>query len=62
MTCSKHGETRYAYEIFVGKRAVKRPRGRPKRKWKDNNNKINVKKVGYEGGVDWIQLPQCRVQ
>jgi hypothetical protein len=33
--CSKQGEIRNAYNILVGKPEVKRPLGRPMRRWKD---------------------------
>jgi hypothetical protein len=36
MACSTHGEKRNAYRILVGKPEVKRPLGRPRRRWEDN--------------------------
>jgi hypothetical protein len=32
-----HGEKRNAYTILVGKPEGKRPLGRPRRRWEDNN-------------------------
>jgi hypothetical protein len=34
--CSTNGEKRNAYRILVGKPGVKRPLGRPRRRWEDN--------------------------
>jgi hypothetical protein len=34
--CSKEGEKRNAYKIFVRKREEKRPLGRHRRRWEDN--------------------------
>jgi hypothetical protein len=36
----------------------KRPLGRPKRRWENNNN-MNVQEFGC-GGMDWIDLAQDR--
>jgi hypothetical protein len=48
------GERRGIYKDFVGKPEVKRPLGRPRRRWKDNI-KIDIKEGGM-GGMDWIEL------
>jgi len=40
----------------VGKPEGKRPLGRPRRRWQDNN-KMDVHEVGC-WGVDWIELAQ----
>jgi len=42
----------------VGKRKGKRPLGRPRREWEDNN-KMDIQEVGF-GGIDWIDLTQDR--
>jgi hypothetical protein len=39
------GEMRNVYDILVGKPEVKRPIGRPRRRWKDNI-RIDVGKIG----------------
>jgi len=50
------GKRRVVYRILVGKPEVKRPLGRPRRRWGDNI-KVDVKEVGC-GDVDWIELAQ----
>jgi hypothetical protein len=52
------GEERGVYRFLVGKPEVKRPLGRPKRRWEDNI-KLDLQEVGY-GGVSWIELTQDR--
>jgi hypothetical protein len=52
------GEKRNAYRILVGKAEVKRPLGRPRRRWVDNF-RIYPGEVGW-GDVDWIGLAQDR--
>jgi hypothetical protein len=58
--CSTHGggERRDAYRVVVGKPEVKRPLGRPRRRWEDNV-KMDIKEVGLRG-MDWIELAQGR--
>ena len=55
---ARMGEGRGAYRVLVGKPEGKRPLGRPRRRWEDNI-KMNPQEVGC-GGMDWIELPQCR--
>jgi len=45
-----------SYKILVGKPEGKRPRGRCRRRCKDNI-KINVREIRYEL-IDWIHLTQ----
>ena len=40
------------YRVLVGKLEGKRPLGRPRRRW-DDNNKMDLQEVGC-GGMDWI--------
>ena len=40
----------------MGKPEVKRPLGRPKRRWEDNI-KMDLQEVEY-GGMDWMELTQ----
>jgi hypothetical protein len=54
----RRGEGRGVYRVLVGKPEGKRPLGRPRRRWVDNN-KADFQEVGC-GGMDWIQLAQDR--
>ena len=42
----------------MGKHGVKRTRGRPRRRWQDNN-KMDLQDVGC-GGMDWIDVARDR--
>ena len=46
------------YGVLVGKREAKRPLGRPRGRWEDNN-KIELQEVGC-GVVDWFDLARDR--
>jgi hypothetical protein len=50
------GEKRNACRFLVGKPEVKRPLGRPTRRWMDNI-KMDILEIGW-GGVNWIGLAQ----
>jgi hypothetical protein len=52
------GEKRNAYMILVGKPEVKKPLGRPRRRWVDNI-KMDLREVGWDG-MDWIELAEDR--
>jgi hypothetical protein len=52
------GEKRNAYRLLVGKPGGRRPVGRPRRRWLDNN-RMDLVEVGW-GDVDWIGLAQDR--
>ena len=52
------GEERGVYRVLVGKPEGKRPLGRPRRRWLDNNW-MNLQEVGCDY-VDWIGLAQDR--
>jgi hypothetical protein len=54
------GETRNASMILVEKPEVKRPLGRPRRRWVENI-KIDFREIGWDG-MDWIELAQDRNQ
>jgi 3-oxoacyl-ACP reductase-like protein len=54
------GEKRNTYRILVGKSEVKRPLGRPRRRWEDNI-KMNLTEIGWVS-MDWINLAQDRNQ
>jgi hypothetical protein len=45
---------------LVGRPEVKRPLGRPRRRWEDNI-KMDLREIGIDG-ANWIQLAQDRVQ
>jgi hypothetical protein len=45
---------------LVGRPEVKRPLGRPRRRWEDNIN-TDLREIGVDG-ANWIQLAQDRVQ
>jgi len=53
------GEERGVYRVFVGKQEGKRPLGRPRRRWVDNNIRMDLQEVGC-GYMDWIGLAQDR--
>jgi len=52
------GDERGVYRVLVGKPEGKRPLGRPRRRWVDNNS-MDLQ-VGGCGHVDWIGLAQDR--
>jgi hypothetical protein len=54
------GEKRNVYRIFVGKPERKRPVGRSRRRWEDND-KIDLREIGWDG-MDSIDLAQDRDQ
>ena len=57
-SCSTMGESSDAYRVLVGKPDIKRPLGRPSRRWEENI-KMDLQEVGC-GGMDWIDLAQNR--
>jgi hypothetical protein len=58
--CSTNGEKFNAYRILVGKPEGRRPRGRPRNRWR-NNMKMDLREIGWDG-MDWIDLAQDRDQ
>jgi hypothetical protein len=50
------GEERKVYKILVGKPEVKRPLGRPRRRW-EVGIRMDLREIGL-GDVDWIRLAQ----
>jgi hypothetical protein len=46
------------YKVLVGKPEVRRPLGRPRRRW-DDGVRMDLREIGL-GGVDWIQLARDR--
>jgi hypothetical protein len=53
-------EGRCVYWVLVGRPERKRPLGRPRNRWEDNIN-VDLREIGVVV-VNWIQLPQGRVQ
>jgi hypothetical protein len=53
------GERRGVYRVLVGQPEGKRLLVRPRRRWEDNF-KMDLKKVGGGGGINWIELTQDR--
>jgi hypothetical protein len=49
-----------SYNIFVGEPGRKRPLGRPRRRCV-NTIKMNLREIEW-GGMDWIDMAQCRDQ
>ena len=52
------GRGEVSYRVLVGKPEVKRPLGRPRRRWEDNIN-MDLEEVG-RGCGDWMELAQDR--
>jgi hypothetical protein len=53
---ARMGESRGEYRVLVGKPEVKRPLGRPRRRWEDHI-RMDLHEVACEG-IDWIELAQ----
>jgi hypothetical protein len=47
------------YRVLVGKPAGKRPLGRSMRRW-ENGIRMDLREIGWGGGVEWIHLAQDR--
>jgi hypothetical protein len=56
---ARMGKRRGAYRALVGKPEGGRPLGRPRRRWEDNI-KLDLRGVGWGGGMDWITVAQDR--
>jgi hypothetical protein len=52
---ARMGERRRVHRVLAGKPEGKRPLGRPRRRWEDNN-KMDLQEEG--GGGDWMELAQ----
>ena len=55
---ARMGEGRGVHRVLMGKPEGKRPLGRPRRRWEDNN-KMDLQEVGG-GCEDWMELAQDR--
>ena len=51
-------EVRSAFKILTGKPTVKRPLGRPRRRWEDNI-RMDLEEIGINAG-NWVDLSQDR--
>jgi hypothetical protein len=58
--CSPNGEKSNAYRILARKPDRKRPLGRPRYRWV-NNNKMDLREIGWDG-IGWLDLAQERDQ
>jgi hypothetical protein len=56
---ARMGEGRNVYRVLVGKPEGRRPLERPRRIWEDGI-KMDLREIGWGGGVEWIQLAQDR--
>jgi hypothetical protein len=54
------GEGIVVYRVLVGRPEVKRPLGRPRRRWK-NNIILDLREIDIDG-ANWFRLAQDRVQ
>jgi hypothetical protein len=54
----ENGDIRNAYRLLVGNLEVKKPLGRPRRRWVDNI-KMCLGEIGC-GGMYWISLAKDR--
>jgi hypothetical protein len=57
--CITNGEETNTYRLLVGRPEGKSQLRRPRRRWVDNNNRIDLVEVEW-GDVDWIGLAQDR--
>ena len=55
---ARMGERRGVHRVLVGNPEGKRPMGRPRRRWEDNN-KMDLQEV-ERGFGDWMELAQDR--
>jgi hypothetical protein len=56
---ARMGEGRNVYRVLVGKPEGKRQLERPRRRWEDGI-KMDLREIGWGGGVEWIHLAQDR--
>jgi hypothetical protein len=56
---ARKGEGRNVYRVLMGNTEGKRPLGRPRRRWKDGI-RMDLRELGWGGGVEWIHLAQDR--
>jgi hypothetical protein len=56
---ARAGEGRNVCRFLVGNPEGKRPLERPRRRWEDGI-KMDLREIGWGGGVEWINLAQYR--
>jgi hypothetical protein len=56
--CGTYGKRGGAYRVLVGKPEGKKPLGRPRRRWEDNNKNECLR--SRMESMDWIDLAQVR--
>ena len=56
---ARMGEGRGLHRVLVGKPVGKRPLGRSRRRWEEDNIKMDLQEVGGSCG-DWMELAQDR--
>jgi hypothetical protein len=54
------GKGRDVYRVLFGRPEGKRPLGRPRRRWEDNNM-MDLREIGIDT-ANWIRLAQGKVQ
>jgi hypothetical protein len=52
---ARMGEGRDVYRVLVGKSEGKRPLGRLRRRWEDNN-RMELQEVGVWTGLGWLRI------
>jgi hypothetical protein len=55
------GKRRCTYRALMGKPEEKKPLGRPRRRW-ENNNKMDLQEVGWGHGLDLSGLEKEQVE
>jgi hypothetical protein len=52
-------ERTFVYKVLVEQPEGKSPLGRPRRRWENNNNNMDLQDMGG-GGMEWIEMAQER--
>jgi hypothetical protein len=54
---ARMGEGRGVYRVLVGRPEVRRPLGRPRRRWEDDI-KLDIREMGIDGGTgfSWLRV------
>ena len=54
---ARMGDRRGVYRVLMGNSDGKRPLGRPRRRWEENNNKMSLQELGWRG-MEW-KISSC---